>query len=299
MRQQFSKTVFETLSRDQDAAILIGDISHYLLKDTEATFPDRFYNLGICEQSLVGLAAGMSMSGMKPIVHTIAPFCVERAYEQIKVDLCYQKTDVTIVSVGGSFDYASLGCTHHCYSDISILRPLENIQIFTPGSSQEFDNIFKKTWGNGHPKYFKLTTKEHSLGVLAEPFEINHVRKTTSKKLVITSGHLIEEVLNTDIDANIVYMNTFSNINLDSQKILKSLISQHDELYTVEENSIVGGLGDLILDIAIQNRAKIPSNIQKIGIPVTWLTNYGSAEQHRERLGLTAQKIREKITRGA
>jgi transketolase len=295
MRQQFAKTVFNTLEQDQHASVLIGDISHYLLKDTEAKYPKRFYNLGICEQSLVGLAAGMAMSGMRPIVHTIAPFCVERAYEQIKIDLCYQKADVTIVSVGSSFDYASLGCTHHCYSDISILRPLKNMQIFTPGSSKEFDEIFSKTWGNGQPKYFKLSTKEHSLESLADPFEINQIKSSDSKKLIVTAGHLIDDVIAADLDANIVYLNTLSQISEKSQKELTRLISASDELFVIEENSIIGGLGDLVIDVAIQNCAKIPPKIDKIGIPLTWLTNYGTASQHRENLGLTAQKIREKI----
>lgn len=298
MRQQFSKTVHEMLKKDEKASILIGDISHYLLKETEAEFPDRFYNLGICEQTLVGLAAGMSMNGMHPIVHTIAPFCVERAYEQIKVDLCYQKTDVSIVSVGSSFDYASLGCTHHCYSDISILRPLKNMQIFTPGSSLEFQALFSKTWANGFPKYFKLSTKEHNLGNLAEPFEISHIQKSSSKKLIVVSGHLIDDVMAANLDASILYTNTFSQISEKSQKFLANLMSEHEALYTIEENSIVGGLGDLVLDVGINNGAKIPSKIEKIGIPVTWLTNYGSASQHRESLGLTAAKIRERIMRG-
>ena len=133
MRKTFANMMEHMASIDDRLVVLIGDISHYLLKDFELKYPDRFYNVGICEQSIVSMAAGLAMEGLKPVVHTIAPFCVERAYEQIKVDLCYQNLDVTIVSVGGSFDYAHLGCTHHCYEDVSILRPLPNIDIYVPG----------------------------------------------------------------------------------------------------------------------------------------------------------------------
>jgi len=132
MRKAFAESVIKLAERDDKTVVLIGDISHYLLKEYEERFPERFYNVGICEQTIMSLAAGMAMDGMRPIVHTIAPFCVERAYEQIKVDLCYQNLDVTIVSVGGSFDYSHLGCTHHCYEDVSILRPLPNMEIFLP-----------------------------------------------------------------------------------------------------------------------------------------------------------------------
>ena len=98
MRKDFAEKILEMAKVDDKLVVLIGDISHHLLKDFEEKYPDRFYNVGICEQTIVGMAAGLAMQGFKPIIHTITPFCVERAYEQIKVDLCYQNLDVTIVS---------------------------------------------------------------------------------------------------------------------------------------------------------------------------------------------------------
>ena len=90
MRKTFAKLLMEMAAKDDKLVVLIGDISHYLLKEFEEAYPDRFYNVGICEQSIISIAAGLAMEGFRPIVHTIAPFCVERAYEQIKVDMCYQ-----------------------------------------------------------------------------------------------------------------------------------------------------------------------------------------------------------------
>ena len=87
MRKAFAESMIELAEKDDKLVLLIGDISHYLLKDFEDRFPDRFFNAGICEQSIVGVAAGLAMEGYRPVVHTIAPFCVERAYEQLKVDL--------------------------------------------------------------------------------------------------------------------------------------------------------------------------------------------------------------------
>jgi transketolase len=126
MRNKFATICADIVKNDKDAVILIGDISHYLLQDAQEFAPERFFNIGICEQSTINVAAGMSLEGLRPIVHTIAPFVVERAYEQIKIGLGYQNTDVTIITVGGTYDYADLGCTHHCYSDIALMR---NIQI--------------------------------------------------------------------------------------------------------------------------------------------------------------------------
>jgi transketolase len=273
MRKQFSKTMLE-IGEDPRAVLLIGDISHYLLKDYEEKYKERFYNLGICEQSLIGMASGMSLSGFKPIVHTIAPFCVERAYEQIKIDLCYQNTDVTIISVGSSFDYSHLGCTHHCYSDISILRSLPNIDIFIPGNSQEFDKLFKATWANGRPKYFKLSNKEHNHNIDVHPYEHSIINEVKTDKILFVNGHLLQEVIEANQQKNtIVYLPTLSNLS-----------------YSIEENSEIGGLGDLLFEIASKNKANL--NLKKIAIPNKFLTNYGKPEEHRDSIGLNIDGIK-------
>lgn len=294
MRNQFAKTTFDILSNDNRAMILIGDISHYLLKECEEKFPNNFYNMGICEQSLVGLASGMAINGDRPIVHTIAPFCVERAYEQIKIDLCYQKTDVTIISVGSSFDYASLGCTHHCYSDIAALRPLPNMQIFVPGNGKEFDSLLKKTWGNGYPKYFKLSTKEHKIDTNIEPFEVSLI-KEGDENLIFVSGHLLQEIVEISRNNTVIYVPTLSYLSDASKALICEFSKKHKNIFTVEENSIIGGLGDMIFDIMCENKIKMPEKFEKIGIPHKFLDKYGTAEQHRINLGLDKTGLSNKI----
>ena len=194
MRKAFAESMIELAEKDDKLVLLIGDISHYLLKDFEDRFPDRFFNAGICEQSIVGVAAGLAMEGYRPVVHTIAPFCVERAYEQIKVDLCYQELDVTIISVGSSFDYAHLGCTHHCYEDISILRPLPNIDLFVPGTSSEYKKLINDSWNNGRSKYFKLTKTEHNNIIDVSAYRNNILNVGNGDVAVFVNGHLLGEV---------------------------------------------------------------------------------------------------------
>lgn len=296
MRQQFAKTVYDTLSSDSSAAILIGDISHYLLRETEEDFPNRFYNMGICEQSMVGMAAGLSIGGIRPIVHTITPFCVERAFEQIKIDVSYQNLPVSIVTVGASFDYASLGCTHHCYEDIALMRTLPNVQVFVPGSSKEFDNLFKESWKQKTPNYFKLTTKEHSLGDVSGGIGgLVHIKKSNSHRTVIVCGHLVDDVLESGIDCNVLYTASMTGLSKDSLETLSKNVGRETHLYVVEENSVVGGLGDAILESISCNNFHMPARFKRLGIPVKWLTNYGKASEHREALGLTPKGIREAI----
>ena len=162
MRTKFAEICKNIVQTDDKSVIVIGDISHYLLRDAQDLAPDRFFNIGICEQSTVNVAAGMSLEGMRPIIHTIAPFVVERAYEQIKVGLGYQNTDVTIITVGGTYDYADLGCTHHCYSDIALMRSIPGMDVYEPGSASEFEQLFNQSWANGNPKYFRLSNHSHT-----------------------------------------------------------------------------------------------------------------------------------------
>lgn len=293
MRNQLKITSLDIAKKDEMSCILIGDISHHLLREYEEKYPNRFYNLGICEQSLIGVASGMAAQGFRPIVHTIAPFCVERAFEQIKIDLCYQKMDVTIISVGSSFDYAHLGCTHHCYEDVAILRSLPEIQIFIPGNSQEFDSLLKKTWSNGNPKYFKLSTKEHKYSLDVQPFKHVIVQSGSGDKNVIVTGHLLDEVLDSvDDNTTVIYLASLNNLETSSKKEIANIVS-FGKTYIVEENSRIGGLGDLVFDIC--SEFDKPLRAKKIAIPNMFLTNYGKPEEHREKIGLTSKAIRKEI----
>ena len=295
MRKTFAESMIQLAREDEKLVVLIGDISHHLLRDFEKEFPNRFYNVGICEQAIVGLAAGLAMEGYRPVVHTIAPFCVERAYEQIKVDLCYQKLDVTIISVGASFDYAHLGCTHHCYEDISILRPLPNIDLFVPGNSEEFKDLLEDSWGNGRAKYFKLTKDEHSASTGVRAYECGLFNLGTSRKAIFVNGHLLERVLAIPDWSRhtIVYSPTIEPLSAEAESLVVKILRSHDESIVVEENSMSGAYADKIFDIASKNTIRVL--IKKLGIPREFCVNYGTADDHRKQLGLTTENLQQML----
>jgi transketolase len=295
MRKTFADSMIEMARKDEKLVVLIGDISHHLLRDFEKEFPTRFYNVGICEQAMVGLAAGLAMEGYRPVVHTIAPFCVERAYEQIKVDLCYQKLDVTIISVGASFDYAHLGCTHHCYEDVSILRPLPNIDIFVPGNSQEFRDLLEDSWANGRPKYFKLTKAAHSASTGVRAYAVALINQGSSDKAIFVNGHLLQRVLDLPNwrDHTIIYSPTVEPLSENAEATIADILRTHDVNIVVEENSSIGAYADKIFDIASKNTIKVL--IKKLGIPREFCENYGTANDHRLKLGLTTENLQQMI----
>ena len=278
MRTEFAKLCLKTVQYDTKAVIMVGDISHFLLRDAEKFAPDRFYNIGICEQTMVGMASGMAIEGMRPIIHTIAPFLVERAYEQIKVDLGYQHTDVTIVTVGGTYDYSDLGCTHHCYGDIALMRLIPNMEVYEPGTPKEFRDLFLQTWGNGNPKYFRLSTHTHSQNINVSVGEVNIIRSSNYNKYVFVTGHLLDDVLydfTSDLTCGVIYVSTLHDISKNSIEKLNNLFDDKTKLYSVENHSKVGGLGDLISDMF-----NLP--VKRIGLGRKFLTNYGLYNDLRE-----------------
>ena len=288
MRGEFAKLCLETVKNDSKSVVMVGDISHFLLRETEQVAPDRFYNIGICEQSMVGMASGMAIEGMRPIIHTIAPFLVERAFEQIKNDIGYQNTEVTIVTVGGTYDYSDLGCTHHCYGDIAMMRLIPNMQVFEPSTPQEFRTLFEKTWGNGLPKYFRLSKEQHSQDFEVEPEVMKVVRESKDDRWVFVSGHILDDVLESP-NIGVIYVPTLSSINKESYLEISKVIKNAKKIYSVENHFTIGGLGDFVSET-------FNVVVNRIGLERKFLTNYGNFSNLRRDAGMDRQSIIKKLS---
>jgi len=288
MRREFAKLCLETVKSDSKSVVMVGDISHFLLRETEQVAPDRFYNIGICEQSMVGMASGMAIEGMRPIIHTIAPFLVERAFEQIKNDIGYQNTEVTIVTVGGTYDYSDLGCTHHCYGDIAMMRLIPNMQVFEPSTPQEFRTLFEKTWGNGLPKYFRLSKEQHSKDFEVEPEVMKVVRESKDDRWVFVSGHILDDVLESP-NIGVIYVPTLSSINKESYLEISKVIENAKKIYSVENHFTIGGLGDFVSET-------FNVVVNRIGLERKFLTNYGNFSNLRRDAGMDRQSIIQKLS---
>jgi len=155
MRKQFPITVMSIMDKDARVVVLLGDIGVFAFRDVFARYPTRCYNIGICEQSMVGMAAGLAMAGFIPIVHTIEPFLVERAFEQIKDDFGYQELGGNIIGVDVSETASNLGYTHQCPYAIQMMSFIKGMKTFEPQTSQEFDSWLKENYNKGL-NYFRI-----------------------------------------------------------------------------------------------------------------------------------------------
>ncbi|MEQ8733920.1 MAG: transketolase C-terminal domain-containing protein [Rhodospirillaceae bacterium] len=294
VRQQFADTMLDVGQSDQKLVVMVGDISHGILQPFAKACPGRYYNAGILEPTMMSMGAGLARTGLFPVIHTIAPFLIERAFEQIKLDFCYHGLHGNIVTVGSAFDYAYLGCTHHCYGDFALLKTLENVQITYPSTPIEFDSLFKQTYDNDMVTVFRVPGNQHSISfktgdiIFGKGIKISDGKDVT---LVATGPQLnsalgAKEILSSKgWDVEIIYIHTVRPLDTD---LIIASVEKTRHVIVIEEHMTSGGLGDDVLR-AIRN---IPSTkYASASIPDKFLRTYGSYEDHCESVGLTADGI--------
>jgi transketolase len=158
MRRKFGKIINELANKDNKIVLLVGDIGYGIFDDFRKNHPKKFFNMGICEQSLIGIAAGMSLEGLKPWVYTITPFLIERPFEQIKLDIDQQKANVKLV---GFADYPSLGPTHKELNAKKLVKLLKNIKSFFPKDSLETEKNILDSYKIKGPTFISLKSDKN------------------------------------------------------------------------------------------------------------------------------------------
>jgi len=287
MRQQFPNTVHELMKANDKVVLLFGDVGTYGFRHCAAEFPDRVYNVGILEQSMMSIAAGIAMQGLIPVVHTIAAFLVERAFEQIKDDFGYQKLGGNFVSIGGSYDLASWGCTHEAPSDVGLVKNIPGAEVVVPGTPAEFDHLFKQSYDNGHPTYFRLSAKSN-----AETHDVSfgkaNVVKVGAEATIIAVGPMLDRVLEAckGLDVTVLY---YTSLQPFDQETLRANF-RGGRLIVCEPYYS----GACAADIASALR-KYPAATTYIGVPREFPHHYGNVDDIDTVFHLTAGGIRAQI----
>jgi transketolase len=287
MRKQIFQTIYDVLKADNKAVLLFGDVGTYGFRNSQAEFPDRVYDVGIMEQSMVSASAGLAMQGFTPIVHTIATFLVERSLEQIKDDFGYQRLGGNFVSTGASYDMASWGATHQCPGDVGILKNVPSIEIVVPGSAAEFDSLFKQSYNDGRPTYFRLSGKSNADNQEVA-FGKASVIKTGKRATVIAVGPMLERVRQAcgELDVTILYYTTLEPFD---HKALRDNI-QGGKIIICEPYYS----GAIAVDVSIAT-ASHPVEVTYIGVPREFPHHYGTMDDLDAFFHLTAEDIEAKI----
>lgn len=294
LRQEFADTMLELGPKDPRLVVMVGDISHGILQPYAQACPGRYYNIGICEPTIINMAAGLNKAGLIPVVHTIAPFITERAYEQIKLDFGYQELSLNLISVGGSFDYSQLGCSHHCYTDVSLLCHLKRGIVVMPGSPLEFKKLFGDIYSNGMINYFRLPEMSHGVQFESSDLELGRgicIRAGTDVTLAVIGPQLRNVITAADylagegISSEILY---FPTIKPFDAQMLRASVEKTRRLVTVEELSAHDGLYNLCLRAAVGVDGLAASQLAI----EDFVHGYGTYEELCNKVGLSAQNIR-------
>jgi transketolase len=278
------------LETNNKSCLLLGDIGVHSFEKELLKYPGRVFNAGILEQSMIGIASGLSMGGLFPTVHTISPFLILRALEQIKLDFAFQELGGNLVSVGSSIDYAALGSTHHCPEDVRILSTIPSIEIMVPGNSTELELMLQNTITNSKLTYTRLSELENKTNLVFEFKKITKV-KHGEKGTVLTIGPMLDSTIDAckELDVTILYCNVVKPIDLET--IESNLVG--GKLIIVEpffSNSIVNVLLDADF---LLNKVTIFS----IGFPLKFFKKYGTLKENLKDLQLDNQGLRIRIER--
>lgn len=296
MRIAFTKTLYELAKNNDQIILLTGDLGFSVFEKYIEELPKQYLNMGVSEQNMTGVAAGMAVEGRIPLIYSIIPFTTMRNFEQVRNDICYQNLNVKIIGVGAGFSYGPYGHTHHAIEDIGILRTLANLVILCPGDPIETGLATKAMLKHIGPVYLRL-------GKAGEP----NVHKTIpnleiGKGLIVNDGKDITiigtstllyrawEVTNKlkekGVSSRLISMPTIKP--LDSKIVVESA-KKTQAIFTLEEHSIIGGLGSAVAEIIAEN--KLPVIFKRIGVPDRFTKVIGNQEYMRKVNGLSVEQI--------
>jgi transketolase len=302
MRNAFADELTKLGNEDSRVVMLSGDIGNRLFDKFKDKHPSRFFNCGVAEANMMGVAAGMAMNGLRPVAYTITPFVTTRCLEQIRTDVCYHEAPVTIVAVGAGLAYSGLGPTHHACEDISFLRSIPNMVVICPGDAFEVRGALRAAMQQDRPVYIRMGKKGEPVvhkGPIAD-FQIGKAITISegSDVCLLSTGNMLPEVIEAahklkdkGISAEVVSFHTVKP--LDREK-LKQAFARFKLVATIEEHSLIGGFGSAVSEWLVDTATQAKKFI-RFGTPDAFFKKSGEQEYAREVLGLTGHQIADKI----
>jgi transketolase len=288
MRTAFGRVTRQLLDDDPRTAVVLADISADLFAEAARRHPERVLNVGIREQLMVGVAGGLALTGLRPVVHSYATFTVDRAYEQLKLDLGHQGVGAVVVSVGASYDAATAGYTHFSPMDVALLDTLEDWTVHVPGHADEVEPLLRSAVAGSGRVYLRLSAHENAAphGVDGR-LEVLR-RGSPAAPLVVAVGSVLDAVLaaTRGLDVTVAYTATprpFDTVGL------RALAAR--DVVIVEP--YLEGTSSRVVTDALADR---PHRLLALGVGRRDLHRYGTPEDHDRWHGLDATSLRTRIT---
>ncbi len=291
MRNSFVEDLVLEAEKNPNIVLLSGDLGSNCLEAFWNRYPDRFFNCGIAEQNMILVAAGLAMQGKKVFIYSIGNFDTLRVLEMIRNDICYMNLDVNIVSVGAGLEYGKLGFSHHSTEDISAMRSLPNMSVFSPATTREMKGVTKKMMETNTPCYVRLNKKSVGFfGSLAcKPFEL----LSGSDVALVATGSIIEEAIGAakilskkGVSAGVY---SFPMIKPLANKAILDISSKYKYIVTMEEHTVVGGFGSAVAEVIAENSCNC--RFKMIGIQDEFASLVGDRKYLRKQYRMDADSV--------
>lgn len=303
MRRAYVRALADVASADGRIFGIVADIGTFTFDDFKQRCRDRFINVGIAECNMIGLAAGLALEGKMPFVYTIAPFLTGRAFEPIRVDICYQSLNVRLVGCGSGYSYSTLGATHHAIDDIALMRALPNMTVLSPADPRDVDQAVRASITHPGPVYIRIG-RDGETAVNPDGYVFSIGRAVTVREgtdcTVIGTGAILAHALEAadnlsgrGVDVRVLNMHTIKPV--DEAAILRAA---HETrcILTVEEHTIVGGLGSAVAEV-LADHLPLASHVRyaRMGLNDCFCTEYGTPADLDAWCGLTSADIELRI----
>lgn len=308
MRQACQNHIFTLAKRDPRVVFVGSDLGPGLLDDMRRTMPERYLMEGICEQNIVGMAAGLAMDGFIPYVNTIATFITRRCYEQVAVDLCVHNLPVRLIGVGGGLVYAPLGPTHQAIEDIAIMRALPNMAVTAPADAAEMVRLMEASLDWPGPLYIRVAKggdpivsrpeDDFAIGRAVVMRRVDPAAPQGRRVLLASTGVMTNralaaaELLAADgVGVGVLHFHTVKP--LDAAALLAAA-ADVDLVATAEEHVATGGFGSAVADALILSDAP-PKAMLRLALPDAFADDYGSQDHLLAEAGLQPPQIAARI----
>lgn len=296
MRTAYLDTLYEIASVDKNVFALISDNGAIVYDKYRADLGKQYYNMGISEANMLGVAAGMANCGKIPFAYTIGAFLAYRAFEFIRNDICLQNQNVKIVGTGAGMVYSALGPTHHATEDMGGLRTLPNLVIFSPASPLEVRKTVRAAYELKGPVYIRLGTNKEA-EIYEEDYEFIPGKGVMvcpgDDVTIIGTGNILVSVLQArkkleakGLSVRVINIHTIKPFD---EKIVQEAICETKGIVTVEDHNVIGGLGSAVAEVIAESG--MGTKFKRVGLRDSFSKGYGSYEEVKDQNGIGVQDI--------
>jgi len=300
MRDAFLTALTSLAEKDKDVVLLTGDLGYGVFEEFESRFPDQYFNVGVAEQNMTGVASGLSLEGKKVVTYSIGNFPTLRCLEQIRNDACYHDANITVVASGGGFSYGSLGMSHHATEDLAILRSLPNISVVAPCTAKEAGEATTAMVQGGGVGYLRLDKTAAEDSVVESHFVIGGSRryKEGTDITLIAIGGILDDVNIAALDLqklgiNVRTVGMHSIKPIDTNEILDAA-KNTGGIVTIEEHNKDGGLGSAVSEVCM-DLGVMPKKFLRIGLENMYSSIVGNQQYLRSRYHMDSVAIIDRV----